>query len=298
MSNSVQAKTIAEFLGWPLVGDSVDIEGPATIRDAKSGNLIFVKSYSDELCEKLNALEKCLALVPRKFDGKLKIPHILCENSRLDFARSLAQFFDRTFVPEIQSSASIAPGAKIGENCYIGHNVVIEDTVTVGNNCEIQHGVIIAAGTTIGNCIRIKSNTVVGQKGFGFEKDEDGIPHVIPHTGGVIIGNFVELGALNTVVAGTMSPTQIGDHVKTDDHVHIAHNVTLGPCTLVAACAEISGSVDIGRGVWIGPHSSIMNGVTIGKGAVVGLGAVVRKNIADGATMAGNPARVVPSPSG
>lgn len=295
MSGSVQAKTIAESLARPLFGDNVDVEGPAPLSEAKPGSLIFAKRYSDEICEQLNALEKCLALVSQDFDGKLKVPHILCENARLDFAKSLVRFFDRKVIPGVEPTASIAPGAEIGEDCYIGHNVVIEDNVTVGNNCEILHGVVIAFGTVIGNDVRIKSNTVVGQKGFGFEVGDDGIPYVIPHTGGVIIGDHVEIGALNTVVAGTMSPTRIGDHVKTDDHVHIAHNVTLGRCTLVTACAEISGSVDIGRDVWLGPQSSIMNGITIGDGALVGLGAVVTKSVPEGATMVGNPARVLRS---
>ena len=47
------------------------------------------------------------------------------------------------------------------------------------------------------------------------------------HYGSVIIGNRVEIGALNTIVAGALINTTIGDDVKTDDHVHIAHNVSI-----------------------------------------------------------------------
>ena len=71
-----------------------------------------------------------------------------------------------------------------------------------------------------------------------------------------IIGNQVEIGALNTIVAGALINTTIGDDVKTDDHVHIAHNVSIGKRTLITACAGVV-AVTIGNDVWIGPNSSL-----------------------------------------
>ena len=43
--------------------------------------------------------------------------------------------------------------------------------------------------------------------------------------------------------------------------------------------------------VWIGAGAIILGGVTIGRGAVVGAGAVVTKDVPDGATVVGVPAR-------
>ena len=88
---------------------------------------------------------------------------------------------------------------------------------------------------------------MIGQRGFGFEREIDGKPVSFPHFGSVVIGDYVEIGALNTVVAGALSDTIIGDFVKTDDHVHIAHNVSIGDKTFITACSEISGSVSIGQ---------------------------------------------------
>ncbi len=51
--------------------------------------------------------------------------------------------------------------------------------------------------------------------------------------------------------------------------------------------------VRIGRSVFIGARAIILKGVTIGDGAVIGAGAVLTRNVPQGATVAGNPAREV-----
>jgi maltose O-acetyltransferase len=51
--------------------------------------------------------------------------------------------------------------------------------------------------------------------------------------------------------------------------------------------------VRIGANVWIGGGALVLPGVTIGDDAIVGSGAVVTRDVAPGATVVGNPARVV-----
>lgn len=51
--------------------------------------------------------------------------------------------------------------------------------------------------------------------------------------------------------------------------------------------------VAIGNDAWIGGGAIILGGVTIGDGAVVGAGAVVTRDVAEGTTVIGNPAREV-----
>ncbi|MBA3038248.1 MAG: sugar O-acetyltransferase [Alphaproteobacteria bacterium] len=56
---------------------------------------------------------------------------------------------------------------------------------------------------------------------------------------------------------------------------------------------EIARPVSIGTDVWIGGAAVILAGVTIGDGAIVGAGAVVTRDVPAGATVTGNPARVL-----
>ena len=60
-----------------------------------------------------------------------------------------------------------------------------------------------------------------------------------------------------------------------------------------AAGVESGRPIRIGADVWIGAAAIVLPGVTVGDGAIIGAGAVVTRDVAPGATVAGNPARPV-----
>lgn len=59
---------------------------------------------------------------------------------------------------------------------------------------------------------------------------------------------------------------------------------------------EFGRPVRIGRNVWIGGGAILLPGVTVGDDAVIGAGSVVTRDVPPGATVAGNPARLRPTP--
>jgi len=146
----------------------------------------------------------------------------------------------------------------------------------------------------VGEGCHFGPGTVIGNAGFGFAYDEDGRAHRMPHIGGVIIGDRVEVGSNTVIDSGVLLPTTIGDDVKIDNLVHVAHNVHIGARTLVVAHAMIGGSAWIGMDCWIGAGALIRNKAYIGANVFVGMGANVVKDIEeDGVVVMGNPARVI-----
>lgn len=144
-----------------------------------------------------------------------------------------------------------------------------------------------------GENIKIGENCAIGLDGFGYVKDTDGTWLRFPHLGRVVIGDNVEIGSNVCIDRGALGDTTIGKGVKIDNLVHVAHNVEIGENTLVVAHSVIGGSVKIGKNVFVGMGAMIKNKVTVGDGATIGMGAVVIHDVPAGATVVGNPARVL-----
>lgn len=134
-------------------------------------------------------------------------------------------------------------------------------------------------------------NCSIGNDGFGYIKDKDGKWLKFPHFGNVIIGDDVEIGNNVCIDRGALSNTIIGNGVKIDNLVHIAHNVEIGDNTLIIAQSMVGGSTKIGSDCWISPSTSIKNGIKIGNGVLIGMGAVVIRDVEDNKIMVGNPAK-------
>lgn len=212
-------------------------------------------------------------------------------NPKLAFSLVVHEFFgDMTSVeyargPEDFSRLSIrvATSAKLAPGVILGANTSIGDNVCIGPNTVI-------ANCVVGENSNLGANCTVGLPGFGYEKDLK-LGYVrFPHIGSVRIGSDVEIGSNTCIDRGALGDTLIGDGVKIDNLVHIAHNVVLGKNSVIIANSMVAGSVTVEDDAWLAPSVSIRNQLTVGKNSVVGLGAVVVKNVPAGTTVVGNPA--------
>jgi len=131
----------------------------------------------------------------------------------------------------------------------------------------------------------------LGGDGFGFVCDNRGIQQKIPQVSGLVIGDDVEIGSNTTVDRGTLSPTRIGNGVKCDNLVHIAHNVEIGDNSLVIAQVGISGSTKVGRNVIMAGQAGIGGHLKIGDRVKIGAQAGVTKSVPEGLEISGYPAR-------
>jgi UDP-3-O-[3-hydroxymyristoyl] glucosamine N-acyltransferase len=125
----------------------------------------------------------------------------------------------------------------------------------------------------------VHSGAVIGADGFGFARDADGSWIKIPQTGRVVAGDDVEIGANTTIDRGALDDTVIGDGVKLDNQIQIAHNVHIGARTIMAGCAAVAGSTHIGAGCAIGGAANIIGHLEIADGVQVSAGTFVAKSI-------------------
>jgi UDP-3-O-[3-hydroxymyristoyl] glucosamine N-acyltransferase len=139
--------------------------------------------------------------------------------------------------------------------------------------------------------VKIGFYCAIGEDGFGYAREEDGTLFKMPHTGNVVINENVEIGNNVCIDRAVIGSTVIGSGTKIDNLVHIAHGVKIGKNCLIVAGSVIGGSAEIGDNCFIGINASIKNKVKIGNDVTIGMGAVVTKDVPDGETWIGNPAK-------
>jgi len=100
-------------------------------------------------------------------------------------------------------------------------------------------------------------------------------------------GVFINRGCLIT------TNIVIGNHVSINPGSGIGHDVEIGDYTTLMWRVNLSGNVKVGEGCLIGSGAIVLQGLTIGSGVTVGAGAVVTKDLPDGCTAVGVPARVI-----
>ena len=273
----------------------------------KNNSVLFNLKPDDAFFNELLNYSELIVFVPEGInnliESKKDILIITVKNPRLAYV-----LFTTKYLVKEDISSGYKENSSVHDSSYISESATLMPDVFVGPNCKIEDncylspGVKILGNVSIGSDTIIGANTVIGQPGFGVEKDNDqpispfpknGFAYKMPHFGGVVIGSNCNFGSLNTIVAGAIEPTVVGNNVQTDDHVHIAHNCKISDGVLIAAHAEISGSVTIQDDTWVGPNCSIMQKVVIGKESVIGLGAVIKKSIPEKSIISALPGKNV-----
>lgn len=264
------------------------------IEDANEESLVWIKGKKEnkqELVEKTQAkIIICDTSLLINDEQSTKKCFIVVDDPKLIFLRIAEHFFTRNKEYGIHPSAIIDPDAEISSNSYIGPLTYIGKS-KIGDNTFIDGNCFIYDDVTIGNNVRVQAGTVIGSEGYGYQRNEKMEFEKFPHIGGVIIENNVDIGSNTCIDRGALGNTIIKEGAKIDNLVHIAHNVVIGKHCAVIANAMLGGSVVIADYSWVAPSASILNQVSIGEKVTVGMAAVVTKNIPDGETWAGVPAK-------
>lgn len=190
----------------------------------------------------------------------------------------------------IEAFAVIGAGARIAKGCWIGSHSVVGDGASLGAETRLFPQVTIYPRAVVGERCLIHSGARIGSDGFGYVFN-GGAHRKIPHVGGCIIGNDVEIGANTTIDRGSIDQTVIGDGTKIDNLCHVAHNVRIGRLCLLAAQVGIAGSVRVEDGVVMAGQVGVSGHHTIGAKATLTAQAGVFSDIPGGEVWGGFPAR-------
>ena len=73
----------------------------------------------------------------------------------------------------------------------------------------------------------------------------------------------------------------------------INHDCIIGDRAILASNVSLAGSVNVKAGAYLGQACTVKQYLTVGSNSTVGMGAVVTRNVPDGATVVGCPARAL-----
>lgn len=301
---------LARICGAELIGDPARIiRGPASLTEAEADRVSFyalVRYRPQFESTRAGAVVVAPGTVPARPDMAL----LVSSDPSRAFTRIVQHFAgdDLPLRAGIHPSASVSPGARVAADAWIGPGCVVEDeariesgaqliaAVYIGRAAAVGAGTVLHPGVTlysrchIGARGIVHAGTVIGSDGFGFEPTREGWKK-IPQCGTVEIGDDVELGANVCIDRGRFEATRIGNGVKVDNLVHLAHNVIVEDGALIIAQVGISGSTRVGRGAIIAGQAGIAGHVTIGAGARIGAQAGVMGSVPPNEDWAGYPAR-------
>lgn len=277
-----------------------EINGVSYIGQPIANTVMYVSKKVQSLLDNLKTIENCLVFAE---DG-IKVPEGIEEKNCLIFSSNpsydYAMFVSKLAGKKYDSSRTFTlqpEGWYKGENVTIGKDSYIESGCVIGHDVSIGNNAVILAGSKIRNAqigdnVLINENAVIGANGFTMASGLNGEKIRIPTLGKVIIGNNVEIGALDNISSGSASDTIIHDYVKLDALVSVGHNDEIGLGVSLPAGVILAGYDNIGSNTFIGINSSVKNRTKVGANCMIGMGSIVNKDVKEGTTFFTKPTNI------
>jgi UDP-3-O-[3-hydroxymyristoyl] glucosamine N-acyltransferase len=299
-------RSLAEYVGGTVAGEGADtvITGINDLRSAQPDQVSF---FANARYEALARASQAAAIVLSPKDSpKFTFTRIEVESPSLAFGK-ISELYAPPAIPDepgihptavvapdaligagvsIQPHAVISAGVRIGARTVIGANCFVGDHTIIGEDTRLYPLVTIRERSVLGSRIIIHSGAVVGADGFGYEF-KNGRHNKIAHTGFVQIDDDAEIGANTTIDRGRFGRTHIGEGVKIDNLVQIAHNVVIGPHSVIVSQTGISGSTTLGKYVTLAGQVGLAGHIAVGDRAIVTAQSGVTKDIPVGAVLSG-----------
>lgn len=186
----------------------------------------------------------------------------------------------------IHETAIVAPGARIGGDCYIGPFSTVGEEVVLGDKVRLDSHVVIDGKTSVGDETHIFPFASIGLA-----------PQDLKYGGeptATEIGKRNHIREFVTIHRGTAGGgglTKIGDGNLFMAQAHVAHDCRIGSEVIMANAATLAGHVEIADKANIGAYSGVHQYCRIGYEAFVGGYSVVVKDAMPFAVIQGNHAK-------
>jgi len=297
---------LAERLGAAVEGDGeTEITGVAPIEEAGPGDLTFLAN--PRYGHHLKSTRAAAVILGPGADGCGRT--VLRTHEPYGAFVAALYLFDTRPRPEpgVHATAIISDSATLGPRAYVGPYVVVGDDVAIGAGARLYPHVVIYPGVragerftahagavvredvAVGDDVTLQPGVIVGGDGFGFLPTGDR-PTTIPQIGTVVIGDGVDIGANTTIDRAAVGATRLGDGVKLDNLVMVAHGCQVGDGSMLAGQVGLAGSTVIGRGVMAGGQAGLAGHLTVGDGVRIAARTGVVSDVPAGRTVAGFPA--------
>jgi len=305
----MRVQEIAEKLGGDVVGDGgLTVHSVGGLHEAVEGQISFLSN--PKYRKLLQTTSASAVLVSKDWAESAAVTLIKVENPDAAFAEVCKEFCPPpvTYHPGIDPSAVISELATVGADAHIGPFVVIEKGVVIGADCVLLAGVLISENAQLGDgsllhagaVLRenvivgkraiLHNHVVVGSDGFGYTLEHDGSRTKVPQVGIVRLGDDVEIGAHSCVDRARFGETRLGNRVKVDNLVQIAHNVVIEDDVVLVSQVGISGSTVVKKNAILAGQVGVAGHLTIGEKSVVGAQAGVTKDVPPATYVWGTPA--------
>ena len=167
----------------------------------------------------------------------------------------------------------------------------IDATVTIGQDTTIEPFTIIKGDTEIGQECRIGPHVYIEDAKLGDRSDCGPFAKL---RAGTEIADDVHIGSFTELVRTKVGRGSKVPHVSYLGDTDLGEDANIGAGTITANFdGNNKNRTTIGDGAFVGVDTMLVAPVKLGKGSRTGAGSVVTKDVPDGATAVGVPARVI-----